>query len=569
LKKILDRLIARQGQLMASLAESAAPSSATPAKAASSNRAARAEARLELQLQALDLAAESLSEGNLVGAAAALRPFEHDAIDVRILTTLARIESASGRFDAALALLERAYEVDPSDVKVAYFTAEVLELMGRHQEAIGYRRRVAFWSKTPDARSLVDLLRSVSKAATSTGKLSTSELQMAVDALLASEHVEQTLVLDACQILYGIPSQRNRAKALYERYSPCPAESVDVDVRWESVLQWGTSTAADLYSLPEDGQPGRRPRAACVANALIMEAFQFVPIVSGDTVAINGVANRNQRLQAQNPANPLLMISQDSCLLRLPKQRIKVVDPCVLVGGVGSYYHDLIEHIGSLASVEAFGLHKGRRLVLNASPQPFQRELLALLGYDASRLLPLPEGDAAMFSDLVVPTTLAHGGRWIDPLLVQWYRRRVARLRPGSRRVYLSRKRTQRRRVANEAAVEEQVRGLGFEVVVPEGLSVSEQVDLFGQAAIIVGASGAAMTNMLFAPAGARVVVFYNQVLPSARGALYFEALAAACGHSFAKLDCHPSTLRSGSRQVDADIMVDIDALAALVESSS
>ena len=58
----------------------------------------------------------------------------------------------------------------------------------------------------------------------------------------------------------------------------------------------------------------------------------------------------------------------------------------------------------------------------------------------------------------------------------------------------------------NEAALEAALRARDFEIVRPERLSAAVQVQMAQEAQVIVGPTGAAMTNALFAPAGARIV---------------------------------------------------------------
>jgi capsular polysaccharide biosynthesis protein len=58
----------------------------------------------------------------------------------------------------------------------------------------------------------------------------------------------------------------------------------------------------------------------------------------------------------------------------------------------------------------------------------------------------------------------------------------------------------------NEAALEAALRARGFEIIKPERLSAAAQVQMMREAEVVVGPTGAAMTNALFASAGARIV---------------------------------------------------------------
>jgi capsular polysaccharide biosynthesis protein len=137
---------------------------------------------------------------------------------------------------------------------------------------------------------------------------------------------------------------------------------------------------------------------------------------------------------------------------------------------------------------------------------------------------------------------------------------------PPHRKLYLSRSATSRRRIQNEAEVLEVLTPVGFECVRPETLSVREQIALFSQASHIVGPSGAAMTNMLFAPAGAHVVVLLTRHLVNGGGDAYFDALAQSCNHKARIEACEPVRLTPGKRAIDADVVVDI---AKLLEALS
>lgn len=64
------------------------------------------------------------------------------------------------------------------------------------------------------------------------------------------------------------------------------------------------------------------------------------------------------------------------------------------------------------------------------------------------------------------------------------------------------------RRLYNQADVETVLLPLGFEAVDPSTLSFAEQVRLFHEASFVCGPSGAAMTNLLFLPPSAQVLIW-------------------------------------------------------------
>jgi len=100
----------------------------------------------------------------------------------------------------------------------------------------------------------------------------------------------------------------------------------------------------------------------------------------------------------------------------------------------------------------------------------------------------------------------------------------------GTRRIYISRSGTRLRRTTNEAEVAAVLEARGFETVRPETLSHADQVRLFGEAAVVVGTGGAALTNLIFAPRGAVVV----ETCPPEVQFPYFIGLALARGMRYA-----------------------------------
>jgi len=79
---------------------------------------------------------------------------------------------------------------------------------------------------------------------------------------------------------------------------------------------------------------------------------------------------------------------------------------------------------------------------------------------------------------------------------------------PPTRRIYVARR--QGRNVTNGEEVEAVLRGLDFEVVDTAGMSFIEQVRLFASAAVLVGAVGAAFSNLVFCDPRCKVICFVS-----------------------------------------------------------
>lgn len=83
-----------------------------------------------------------------------------------------------------------------------------------------------------------------------------------------------------------------------------------------------------------------------------------------------------------------------------------------------------------------------------------------------------------------------------------------------SKRIYISRKKSSRS-PKNELMIEEILKEFGFDIIVSEELSFSDQVSIFSEAEVILGPHGAGLANLVFSSSRARLIElvpphFYN-----------------------------------------------------------
>lgn len=128
----------------------------------------------------------------------------------------------------------------------------------------------------------------------------------------------------------------------------------------------------------------------------------------------------------------------------------------------------------------------------------------------------------------------------------------------GGERLYISRARSLKRRIANEEEVVRVVRGFGFRVVYAEDYTFEEQVEMASSARFFVSNHGAGLTNMLFVRDGGRVLELRHQTdnvnncyftMASALGLEYFYQ---TCPSDDPAQDPHYANLR-----VDPDALAD------------
>jgi hypothetical protein len=200
--------------------------------------------------------------------------------------------------------------------------------------------------------------------------------------------------------------------------------------------------------------------------------------------------------------------------------------------GNASYYHFIMENLGkALALIEEF---PGAAIVAPASKSRYFNETLELLSSHAT--IKRYRGVAEVESVILVDSSETLGRP--QPREVKALRNfGVAKSSPKDftskpyRRIYVSRKNSSRA-LPHEIEVENLLSQHGFEITYSEDMSISEQLSVFSEAAVVIGPHGAGLVNIVFAAEGCKVVEIFDERWPN----LCFEILAKECGHSFHRI---------------------------------
>lgn len=130
-----------------------------------------------------------------------------------------------------------------------------------------------------------------------------------------------------------------------------------------------------------------------------------------------------------------------------------------------------------------------------------------------------------------------------------------------SKKIYLQRENSKLRKLNNVLELEKLLYKKGFDFVDPGSLDFGEQYSLFSQADIIVGASGAAFTNLIFMKPGSKAISLY----PSAQSTNYyvFQPLADVSNVEFIHFLTTPD---DDSNSVHGDAKVNVEELEKLLE---
>ena len=196
------------------------------------------------------------------------------------------------------------------------------------------------------------------------------------------------------------------------------------------------------------------------------------------------------------------------------KSTMHVSEPCLFLGGDENYCHWFLRYLTRLVLIEDFPDLKKLSLIVNEDLHPYQKESLKILEIPEKQLIKIPLGAMVTCEDIFVPAKLREisfhekGVRWIR----QKFLKDQDKVR--KKKLYLSRADTDRRKMTNEEEVIALLKEHGFETVIPGRMTLQEQIETFSDASIVVGAHGAGLINMIFAPRNA-VLIELSDVLLS------------------------------------------------------
>lgn len=470
---------------------------------------------------------------------------------------------------SAESILKLAMSSFPDNVRLMELRASCAERQGNRLEEAIWRARL--FQQNPANPELGVRLVRAHMASAENPTLERNCLD-SILALANSSAIGRAERIELCEFLYSFPSYREIAGSLLiasyatsehqtALFHAQPAEWYCVDTGQSLVRPWP--------SVSHLGKPVH-PLIARLHDIEIWPSLQWMPVDSKRGLILEDYASLRMRTRRELGISPLLASADEALLVRPPQQHITVREPCLLLGSSANYYHWLVDHLMRLAIAAAtpdLGGSLGTRSLLVASPTPqFALEWLKLLRLDScdARLLAVPMDTRITCHDLVAPGSPARFGCAVHPEAVSWLRRQVGvPTAPGRRRLLLSR-RNQRRQIANEPELAGALAALRFEVVSPERLSIAEQLELFAGANIIVGASGAALANMMFMPPGGGIVCILDSMLAAQARYQYFDALAHASGHRFLRIAGTAVDCEAGPQ---GNQWVDPGAVLAAVES--
>lgn len=209
----------------------------------------------------------------------------------------------------------------------------------------------------------------------------------------------------------------------------------------------------------------------------------------------------------QSPEN----IEEAKRLLRF--QEVPYIDGTavfIFKSGKDNYGHILVEMLPKIEAV-ASSCDGVLTFIMPRLSKPLRKMVTDFIDilYPGKFAIHEMEGPHLKVQNLIYPGPVSKHNRRKSPTLLAM-RDRLMQALPADgespRKLYVSRRKCSNRQMLNEARVEEMLQARGYTVAYPEEKSFLEQAMLFRNAEVIVGPLGAAMTNIIFAPSGSRVI---------------------------------------------------------------
>lgn len=193
-----------------------------------------------------------------------------------------------------------------------------------------------------------------------------------------------------------------------------------------------------------------------------------------------------------------------------------------------NYGHFILDGLTSLLALEEAAL-LGEAAAIAPPLKSWQKELLSI-AFPGQEILTIRHHvvraeEAAFASSMAVflhaPTSIV--GRLRERILANHH----ATSATHSKRIYLSRRGWSMRVMLNEEELEAELTKRGFAIVHPERLSITQQIDILRGAEVVVAPTGAALTNVLWAPLDSRLIEIRPVEFGDAWVPLFREVLGA------------------------------------------
>ena len=181
--------------------------------------------------------------------------------------------------------------------------------------------------------------------------------------------------------------------------------------------------------------------------------------------------------------------------------------------GGDTYFHwitDVLPRLG-LARRGGYDPASFDWVLVNGLTHPFQQETLKHLGIPKNRCLSFHKTELAYEMEEALLPSLPGVPGVVPPETVEFLQSTFPTKKIGAgRKLFIGRGGAEHRALIHEGKIAAMLSERGFESVDCGKMSVKEQANIFGSAEVVVGAHGAALTNLVFCRPGTLVVELFS-----------------------------------------------------------
>jgi capsular polysaccharide biosynthesis protein len=199
--------------------------------------------------------------------------------------------------------------------------------------------------------------------------------------------------------------------------------------------------------------------------------------------------------------------------LWLPK-KTRISGQVAILASTGSanYYHWLFDVLPRLEMLRKAGFLQNPNLsfILERPLNTFQRESLRYYGFTLPRVIFLQDFPHIECEEMILPSLPGRIGD-VPPWVCDFLRNPLVGLSPTTNKknmYFITRRKTTSRNLLNEQLLLDSLASFGVQVVEPQDLTFSEQVDLFANADVVIGTHGAGLANIVFCKRNSRLLEF-------------------------------------------------------------
>jgi len=205
--------------------------------------------------------------------------------------------------------------------------------------------------------------------------------------------------------------------------------------------------------------------------------------------------------------------------------------------------------------------------------EPFQHEMLSLLGIDDSKIINAFEYEIDGPVDEVPCARIVHNRQkdYQDDLLnrVTWLREKFSEYMPNTvqdKKIYVTRRESKGKMVVNEEEMVEFVTSKGFTVLNFRDVPIAEQIALYNTADTILSPNGFGLANIVFCQPATKVICLYSKMMYESQYMdLLYRNIALWMGYLLAELQCKTVENPFSEHPVHQNMEVDFNQLGKVL----